>query len=85
MPELFGKFERQYSYKLYIYPFTRKSFRFCLKLKEAILKNISNENRYKFQKQLLYVLSTNSCPWNSFNTSLKYVPVCILMVKCSST
>ena len=38
MPELFGKFERQYSYKLYIYPFTRKSFRFCLKLKKAIFK-----------------------------------------------
>ena len=45
----------------YIYPFTRKSFHSCLKLRESILKNISYISRSKFQKHLLDVFITNSC------------------------
>ena len=56
MPEFFDKFERQYSYKLYLYK--KKLFYSCLKLTKDILKNISSLNIFKFKKQLLNVFST---------------------------
>ena len=59
MLELFGKFKRQYSFKLYPYK-KKKPFYSCLKLGKAISKNISNVSRYKLQKQLLNVFCTNS-------------------------
>lgn len=40
----FGKFDRYYSSKLY--PYKKKSFYLCLRIRKAILKSISNVNMF---------------------------------------
>ena len=59
MPEFFGKFECQYSYKLYL-SFYQEKLSFLSQTQKSYFNNV---NRYKFQKQLLDVFSTNSCFW----------------------